>query len=239
MPWQETDPLTARLPFMATSLSPVSSMTEQCERFGSRCHTGDQWVRRNIAPGLAGLQEQSRAPHRCPHRLSEAVAAVLLATMRAHRHWGPPKILPAHARRRPALDLPAPSTAGALCPRAGLSHARTRRRGHRPPGASPLQAEGPHAVWTADCKGQCRPGAGCYCSPLTVAEASRRWLCSGAARLATTQVAARPSFARRCQDYGLPDAIRTDTGAPFATPACCDLRQLSGGDYAWQPPAAP
>jgi putative transposase len=77
MPWQETDPMTERLQCMAAYLNPVYSMTELCERFGIRRNTGDKWVRRSTAQGLAGLQEKSRAPHRCPHRLAEEVAAVL------------------------------------------------------------------------------------------------------------------------------------------------------------------
>jgi putative transposase len=119
MPWNETDPMTERLQCMAAYLNQGYSMTELCERFGIRRHTGYQWVRRYTAQGRAGLPEQSRAPHRCPHRLSEEVEASLLEAKRAQLHWGPRQILPSLAPRRPDLDLPAPSPAGELCPRAG------------------------------------------------------------------------------------------------------------------------
>ena len=227
MPWKETDPMTERLQFIAAYLNHVYSMTELCERFGIRRNTGYTWVRRYTTEGLAGLQEQSRAPHRCPHRMSEAVEAALLEAKRAHLHWGPRQILPYLAQRRPDLDLPAPSTAGELFQRAGLSQARTRRRRHRHPGASPLQAEAPNAVWTADFKGQFRTGDGLYCYPLTVADAYSRFLFCCSARLSTKQTEARPIFERLFREYGLPDAIRTDNGAPFATPAFCGLSQLS------------
>ena len=137
-------------------------MTERCERFGMRRHTGDKWVRRSTEQGVVGLQEQSRAPHRCPHRLAAEVAAALLEAKRAHPHWGPRKLLPSLARRRPELTCPAASSAGARCQRVGLSPSRTRRRRHRHPGALPLQAAAPHTVWTADCKGQFRTGDGLY-----------------------------------------------------------------------------
>ena len=68
MPWKETDPLTERVQFMAAYRSAVYSMTERCERFGLRRHTGDTWVRRDTAQGVVGRQEQSRAPHGCPPR---------------------------------------------------------------------------------------------------------------------------------------------------------------------------
>lgn len=229
MPGKETDPMLARTPFMAADLSHVYAMTERCERFGSRRQTGYTWVRRDPAPGLAGLQEQRQAPHRCPHRLSAEVEAVRLDTTRAHLPWGPRQILPDLARRRPDLALPAPSTAGELCQRDGFSQARTRRRGPRPPGAIPLQAEAPKAVGTADCTGHFRPGDGRSGDPVPGADAYSRSLFSGSARLSTTPVAARPSCARRCQDYGLPAAMRPDHGPPFATPAFCGLSQLSVG----------
>jgi transposase len=119
MPWKETDPMTERLPCIAADLHHVYSMTELCERFGIRRNTGDKWGRRYTTEGWAGLQEQSRAPPHCPHRLSEAGAAALLEVKRAHLHWGPRQILPSLAQRRPDLALPAPSPVGALFKRAG------------------------------------------------------------------------------------------------------------------------
>jgi len=196
MPWKETDPMNERVQFIAAYLSQVYSMTELCERFGIRRNTGYKWVRRYTEQGVVGLQEKSRAPHRCPHRMSEELEATLLEAKRAHPHWGPRKILPYLTRRRPNLTCPAASTAGALFQRAGLSQSRKRRRRHRHPGATPLQAEAPNAVWTADFKGQFRTGDGLYCYPLTVADAYSRFLLSCAARLSTKQAEARPIFER-------------------------------------------
>jgi putative transposase len=227
MPWKETDPMKERVQFIAAYLSEVYSMTELCERFGIRRNTGYKWVRRYTEQGVVGLQEKSRAPHRCPQRISAEVEAALLEAKRAHPHWGPRKLLPFLARHRPALTFPAASTAGALFQRAGLSQSCTRRRRHRHPGAIPLQAEAPNAVWTADFKGQFRTGDGFYCYPLTVADAYSRFLLSCSARLSTKQVEARPIFERLFHEYGLPEAIRTDNGAPFATPAFCGLSKLS------------
>ena len=95
--------MTERLPGLAASLHQVSSMPARCERLGIRRHTGYPGVRRATAPGLAGLQEQSRAPHRCPHRMSEAVEAVLLEATQAHPHGGPRPIRPCLARHRPPM----------------------------------------------------------------------------------------------------------------------------------------
>ena len=82
-------------------------------------------------------------------------------------------------------------------------------------------------MWTADFKGQCRTGDGVSCYPLTVADASSRYLLGCTARLSTKQVEAQPVFEHLCREYGLPEALRTDNGAPFATPAFCGLSTLS------------
>jgi putative transposase len=119
MPWKEIDPMTERGPCMAAYLRQLYAMTECCERFGLRRQTGDTWVHRYANEGPVGLQEKSRAPHRGPQRLAEAVEAALLEAKRAHPTWGPRKILPSLMPRRPALELPAPSTAGELCRAAG------------------------------------------------------------------------------------------------------------------------
>jgi putative transposase len=163
MPRRETNPMHERVQFIAAYLRKVYSMTEWCERFGIRRNTGYKWVRRYTKEGILGLQEKSCAPHRCPHRLPEAVAAALLETKRAHPHWGPRKILPYLVRRRPDLALPAASTTGELFQRVGLSQGRKRRGGHRHPAAIPLHAEVPNAAWTADFKGKFRTDDGHYC----------------------------------------------------------------------------
>ena len=60
-----------------------------------------------------------------------------------------------------------------------------------------------------------------------MADASSRLLFSCSARRSTKPVEARPIFERLFRAYGLPDAMRTDHGAPCATPAFCGLRKLS------------
>ena len=129
MPWKETDPMFERTQFIAAYLSQVYSMTELCERFDIRRNTGDKWVRRSTEHGLAGLQEQSRAPHRCPHRLSAEVEAVLLEAKRAHLHWGPRKILPSRA---PSAR---PGPAGAEHRRRAVPACRLQSSAHTPPWA--------------------------------------------------------------------------------------------------------
>jgi putative transposase len=84
MPWRETDPMNERVQFIAAYLSQCYAMSELCERFGIRRNTGYKWVRRYSAQGVTGLQEKNRAPHHCPHRMSQEGAVALLEAKRAH-----------------------------------------------------------------------------------------------------------------------------------------------------------
>jgi putative transposase len=99
---------------------------------------------------------------------------VLLEAKHLHPSWGPRKILPYLARHRPALELPAASSAGELFGKAGLSRSKQPRRRPPHPGTPALHAGSLNEVWTADFKGQFRPGDGVYCYPLTVADAYSR-----------------------------------------------------------------
>ena len=227
MPWNQTDPVNERLKFIAAWQEGLYSMTELCERFRISRDTGYKWVARYEAEGVEGLKDRSHAPQSCPHRMDEEVEAVLLATRAAHPTWGPRKILPYVAKRRPELVLPAASTVGDLFVRTGLVEPRRRRRRWQHPGSKPIVAEMPNQVWSADFKGEFRMGNGEQCYPLTVSDAHSRFLlvCHGLPSVA--HEGARAGFERLFEERGLPEAIRTDNGVPFATTAIGGLSRLN------------
>src|SRR5205814_9704333 len=76
--------------------------------------------------------------------------------------------------------------------------------------------------------GQSPSGATLVCHPLTSADQPTRSLLGGPALLPTQTVTARPVFERAFREYGLPRAIRTDNGVPFATQAIHGLSSLNG-----------
>nr|CAA9274721.1 Mobile element protein [uncultured Armatimonadetes bacterium] len=226
MPWKETAPMQERAKLVALYLDGRFTMTELCQHFGVSRRTGYKWAARFEEAGPEGLKDQSRAPHRCPHRTGEQTQELLLAAKRARPSWGPKKLLAYLRARHPDVALPAPSTAGALFARQGLTK-RKRRRGWPHPGATPLQAEEPNRVWCADFKGQFKTGDGLYCFPLTVSDACSRYLLAVDAYLSTQTSGARATFERLFRECGLPAAMRTDNGAPFATTGLRGLSRLS------------
>ena len=137
--------------------------------------TGYKWLARYRVGGAAALDDQSRAPHRCPHRTSPPVAAALIAA-RGEYGWGARKLLQVARRQHPTWSWPARSTVNDLLARVGLLHRRPLRTPWAHPGIAPLATSRPNQVWPVDFKGQFKTGDGRYCFPLTVTDHCSRML---------------------------------------------------------------
>jgi len=228
MPWLETAPVEERIRFIEDAQSDRFTMSELCARYGVSRRVGYKWVARYEEDGRRGLQNRSRAPHHCPHRINTKIAELLCELRRAHPLWGARKLLRILATRHPRVRAwPAPSTAADLLARRGLVQRRRRRRPHEHPGIVPATTTVSNDLWTADFKGQFRTGNGVYCYPLTIADQHTRFLLTCHGLLSTQTVTARPVFERAFREYGLPRAMRTDNGVPFATAAIHGLSFLN------------
>lgn len=228
MPWLETVPMDERLQFIQDALSDRFTMSELCARYGVSRRVGYKWLARYAEEGRRGLKDRSRAPHHCPHRITDEIAELLCTARREHPFWGARKLLKVLATRHRSITAwPVPSTAADLLARRGLVHKRRMRRPHQHPGVVPPTTAAPNDLWTADFKGQFRTGNGVYCFPLTIADQHTRFLLSCHGLLSTQTVTARPVFERAFREYGIPNAIRTDNGVPFATQAIHGLSYLN------------
>ena len=95
------------------------------------------------------------------------------------------------------------------------------------PGAAPLRTTAPNQVWPADFKGQFKTGDGAYCYPLTVTDHFSRAVLLCRALPSTRSTEARPALVQLFREVGLPEAIRTDNGAPFASTGLHGLAPLN------------
>lgn len=222
----ETNAVDERMRFAHDFLTGQWSMTELCERYGVTRPTGYKWMERHRAGGASALEDRSRAPHRSPHRTEPGIESLVLAARRQYG-WGAKKLLQVLRTRHPDRVWPARSTLNALLERHGLlrKHRRQRRWSH--PGATALHTDAPNQVWPADFKGQFKTGDGQYCYPLTVTDHFSRTLlvCRGLPSVRTAL--AKPVFRGLFREVGLPDAIRTDNGAPFASTGIHGLSALN------------
>jgi putative transposase len=226
MPWMETHVVKERLAFVHDLASGHWSMTELCERYGVSRPTGYKWLVRHATEGCAGLDDRSRAPQRCPHRTHDALEALIVAARREYG-WGAKKLLRVLRTRHPHRVWPARSTVNAILERHALLHRQRRRQKWAHPGAASIATHRPNQIWPADFKGQFLTGDGQYCYPLTVTDHfSRRVLaCHGLRSVKTRD--AQPVFRALFRAVGLPDAIRTDNGVPFASTGIHGLAALN------------
>lgn len=214
----ETNGVAQRQAFVAAYDTGSWSMTELCERFGVTRPTGYKWVARWRAAGADGLAERGRGPHASPHRTEATVEARLVA-VRQRYGWGATKLLRILADQYPTQRWPTRSTANAIFERHGLLRKRRRVRRTPHPGVPVLETTAPNQVWPADFKGQFKTGDGVYCYPLTVTDHFSRAVLLCRALASTKTVDVQPVFLTLFRAIGLPDAIRTDNGAPFASTA--------------------
>ncbi len=203
------------------------SMRELCERYEISRETGYVWLRRYQQQGVEGLKEKSRAAQRYPNQTAEEIEGMVLDLREAHMSWGPRKLKRVLERDEPGRKWPVKSTIGAMLKRSGLVVARKKRRKTAPYSEPLAHADGPNRVWCADFKGWFRTGDGERIDPLTITDAHSRFLlkCQAVEKTDTTRVQAICEAAFR--EYGLPAAIRTDNGAPFASTAVGGLSRLS------------
>jgi transposase InsO family protein len=222
----ETNATEQRLGFARDYESAQWSMVELCERYGVTRPTGYKWVSRFRDEGEAGLVERVRAPYGCPHRTPARIEELILAARKQYG-WGAKKLLQVLRRRHPRLVWPARSTVNAILERHGKLHKHRRRKKWSHPGAVPLETTRPNQVWPADFKGQFKTRDGTYCFPLTVTDHFSRslLLCKGLRSVRTE--GAKPVFRRLFREVGLPEAIRTDNGAPFASTGIHGLCEMN------------
>ena len=217
MPWKEHGVMEERFRFMEEWKSEDWSMAELCRFYGVTRGTGYKWVARYESGGLEGLRDLSRAPRRHPNEVPSKVEDLIIGLREKHPSWGAPKIRARLKRDHADQNIPAESTIGAILKRNGLTVPRKRRRTSRPANEPLAHAGAPNTVWCADYKGWFRTTDGTRIDPLTISDAYSRYLFRCQALLATDYAHSKPVFEAAFREYGLPERMRTDNGAPFGS----------------------
>lgn len=214
MVWKECDRVSQRREFVRLASAHGANMSLLCDRFGVSRKTGYKWLARFQEQGEAGLADRSRRPQQVRSPTSEEMVAQVLAVREEHPTWGGRKI------RRRLQDLgqakvPAASTITSILHRHGRIDPEASRQ--RQP-LTRFEHPAPNELWQMDFKGQFRMTSGEYCFPLTVLDDHSRYAvvlqaCSNQQRQ-TVQEHLTQAFQR----YGIPRAILSDNGSPWAAP---------------------
>jgi putative transposase len=227
MGWMETCAVDERMRFVMALEGQEETFAAVCRRFGVSRKSGYKWLARYQAEGVAGLVEHSRAPLNHPQAVSAAIAERCLAVRREHPSWGPVKVRAWLERRVPGIAWPAVSTIGALFDREGLTVKRRLRR-RSPPSSAPFAHCGAaNDVWCIDFKGWFLTGDGTHCEPLTLSDAHSRYLLRCQALGRTDDDHVWPVVDAAFREFGLPKALRSDNGPPFASRGAGGLSKLS------------
>jgi transposase InsO family protein len=206
-------------------------MSLLCREFGISRKTGYKIFDRYKECGLEALSDRSRRPFRYGNQLPFQVETAIVQLKKEKPHWGARKLRELLVRKFPSeVKVPAVSTIHAVLDRHGLV---VPIKGRRPRAqGTPLSlAKQPNDLWCADFKGEFMLGDRRYCYPLTVTDQASRYLLVCEALESVREDTAFTTFESLFKERGLPAAIRSDNGVPFASPH--SLFQLSRLSVWW------
>ena len=227
MPWKETCAMDEKIQMIGDYLKKEHTVTELGEHYGVSRKTIYKWTGRYQAGGIEALQERTHAPFRHPNATDIETVSDIISAKRRYSTWGPKKVVLWLKRQQPEKDYPAVSTAQNILKKHGLVKPRKTRR-HTPPYSQPFhECTRPNDSWSIDYKGQFRTGDGRLCYPLTITDNYSRYLLTCQGLRHPSHEATRPLLERAFREYGLPLAIRSDNGTPFASTGLGGLSRLA------------
>ncbi len=227
MPWKECSVMEERMRFVVRLLE-GEEMSYLCREFGISRKTGYKIFERYKECGLEALTDRSRRPVRYANQLPFQVETAIVQLKTEKPHWGARKLRELLVRKFPSeVKVPAVSTIHAVLDRHGLVEPMGGRR-PRAQGTPLSTGQHPNDLWCVDFKGEFMLGDRRYCYPLTVTDHASRYLLMCEALESVKVETAFTAFESLFKERGLPAAIRSDNGVPFASPnALFGLSKLS------------
>ena len=214
MPWKEVSTMSQRREFVMFAQAEEANISMLCERYGISRKTGYKWLRRFGAEGEIGLQDRSRRPIHTHTATSPDAHQAVMTLRRAHPAWGARK-LRTRLKTLGHEGIPAASTVHAILKRQGLIDPAAATQHHA---WQRFEHAAPNHLWQMDFKGHVALQTA-RCHPLTVLDDHSRFsLCLRACANETGKTV-QTQLTRTFEQYGLPDAMTMDNGAPWGVDA--------------------
>ena len=212
--------------FIVDRLSGELDMSALCLAYGISRETGYRLMRRFAAEGPDGVVARSHAPLVQGRLVEDGVRQALVDCRLDHPTWGPRKLKAYLERCSPEILWPASSTIGAILKERDLVGRRRRRRSALPLTRPFAPVDDVNQSWSIDFKGWFRTGDGARCDPLTMSDAHSRYLlCCQICAQSQAEVESRTD--RIFKEFGLPDRLRMDNGAPWGSSGAGGLTLVS------------
>lgn len=209
MPWKEETVEQQRTNFIVLANKAGCNFSALCREFGITRRTGYKWQER-YREGLS-LNDHSRAPYFRPRQTPAEIEELILSVRSNHPTWGARKIL-RYLADKGNSGLPVPSTATSILKRNGFITPE-QSAGHTP--FKRFERDAPNDLWQMDFKGHFAMCDGNRCHPLTMKDDhSRNLLCLDAYDNERWE-SVKASLHRVFLEYGLPNTILCDNGAPW------------------------
>jgi putative transposase len=226
MPWNRIEPMNQRTEFVLKAVS-TENFRALCREYGISAKVGYKWKARFLSHGLEGMVEESRRPKAHPEALDEATVCAIIRLRHRHPQWGARKLRDILLRQQGVA--PSESSFKRVLDKAGLVHKRKERAAVQTVRLfSGRRAQSPNEVWTIDFKGWWHDPQGQRCEPLTVRDEYSRYVLESHRMSDARTQSVWERLDRLFARHGLPQAIRSDNGSPFASRSgVLGLSQLS------------
>lgn len=209
MPWKEESVENLRRTFVTEATREGCNISALCRQYGITRKTGYKWIERYQSGNP--LSDQSKAPLFRPRKTPPEIEEMILEVRMQHPTWGARKIL-RYLSNRGKTNLPAPSTAtdilhrnGFISPEESVKHTTYQR----------FERKQPNDLWQMDFKGHFAMLDGNRCHPLTMKDDHSRYLLCLDAYENQRWEGVNASLMRVFTEYGLPNTILCDNGAPW------------------------
>ena len=205
-----------RLRFIAKLLD-GESMTHLCREFGISRKTGYKIFSRYNESGFEALSDRCRRPVRYANQLPPQIEHLIVGCKREKPHWGARKTRELLVRRLDQdVRIPAKSTIHAVLHRHGLvkgiGPAASSRNRHRA-----LRWRSAQRSVVRRLQGRVQAWQRSALLPAPPSPTTLRAICSCAKRWSPREDTAITAFEQLFLERGLPSAIRSDNGVPFAS----------------------